>query len=92
MDRLRQQILILHLRSGDLASATVGWARYDGTMAEDEVQMQAGDELEPPYSSVLAAMRDGWQVIQISPAPERSAATGTGQLANEYVLQRMVSV
>ena len=92
MDDRRQQILILHLRSGDLASATVGWALYDGTMAEDEVQMQAGDELEPPYDSVLAAMRDGWQVIQISPAPERSAETGTGQLANEYVLQRMVSV
>ena len=44
---------------------------------------------EPPYSSVLDAMRDGWRVFQASPLPERSAAAGTGQLANEYWLERI---
>ena len=61
-------------------------------MAADAVQMQTGSEYEPPYDSVLAAMRDGWRVFQASPLPERSAATGTGQLANEFWLERNVNV
>ena len=65
---------------------------YDGSLAEDEVQMQTGSEKVPPYSSVLDAMRDGWRVFQASPMPERSAAAGTGQLANEYWLDRIVQV
>ncbi len=90
MSSARQQVLILHLTSGDLASPTVAWALYDGALEADAVQMQSGSELEPPYDSVLAAMRDGWRVFQASPLPERSAATGTGQLANEFWLERIV--
>lgn len=89
MTKPRQQILVLHLESGDLGSSTVAWALYDGRLGPDEVQMQAGSENEPPYPSVLDAMRDGWRVFQASPLPERSAAAGTGQLANEFWLERI---
>ena len=89
---MRQQLLILHLRSADLASDTVAWALYDGALPSSHVQMQSGDQTEPPYESVLAAMRDGWRVIQLGSLPERSAAAGMGQLVNEYVLERMVDV
>lgn len=89
MTSARQQVLVLHLTDGDLGSTTVAWAFYDGTLSADDVQMQAGSENEPPYSSVLDAMRDGWRVFQASPLPERSAAAGTGQLANEYWLERI---
>ena len=92
MSPVRQQILILHLQSGDLGSPTVAWALYDGALPADTVQMQTGSEYEPPYDSVLDAMRDGWRVFQASPQPERSAATGTGQLANEFWLERNVEV
>jgi hypothetical protein len=92
MSPVRQQILILHLQSGDLGSEAVAWALYDGALPADAVQMQTGSEYEPPYDSVLAAMRDGWRVFQASPQPERSAATGTGQLANEFWLERSVEV
>ncbi len=92
MSPVRQQILILHLESGDLGSEAVAWALYDGALPADAVQMQTGSEYEPPYDSVLAAMRDGWRVFQASPLPERSAATGTGQLANEFWLERNVEV
>ena len=55
-------------------------------MAADAEQMQTGSEYEPPYDSVLAAMRDGWRVFQASRCRNASAATGTGQLANEFWL------
>ena len=52
----------------------------------------AGDADEPPYSSVLAAMRDGWRVIQLPQL--RAAAAGaehaTAFLEYEFVLEKMV--
>ena len=92
MSPQRQQILILHLGNSDLGSEIVAWAVHDGALQGDEIQMQTGSEDEPPYASVLDAMRDGWRVFQASPMPERSAGAGTGQLANEYWLERMVEV
>ena len=66
MTSARQQVLVLHLTDGDLGSTTVAWAFYDGTLSADDVQMQAGSENEPPYSSVLDAMRC---LLYTSPSP-----------------------
>ena len=94
MSKLRQQILILNLASSDLASRTVAWALYDGALAADELQMQTGDSAEPPYVSVLAAMRDGWNVLQISPLPVYVPGHEheNGNLPYEYVLERKVTI
>ncbi|HZR38496.1 MAG TPA: hypothetical protein VFB12_00155 [Ktedonobacteraceae bacterium] len=94
MSKLRQQILILHLVNSDLASRTVAWALYDGASPADEQQMQAGDSYQPPYSSVIAAMRDGWNVIQLPTLPQYISGHEheTGHLPYEYVLERKVSV
>ena len=91
---LRQQILILHLSSPDLSSSTVAWALFDGASAPDKRQMQSGDEDTPPYPSVLAAMRDGWFVIQIPTLPYfvHGQEHETGHLPYEYVLERRVEV
>jgi hypothetical protein len=93
---LRQQILILHLSNPDLAASVVGWALYDGSVPEDALQMQAGDagEEKPPYKSVLMAMRDGWNVIQIPVMPYfvEGREHETGHLPYEYVLERKVEV
>ena len=88
----RQQILILHLSHPDLAASTVAWALYDGAAPRDARQMQSGDEEEPPYNSVLDAMRDGWFVLQIPALPyfPRGAEHETGHLPYEYVLERRV--
>ncbi len=83
---------MLHLSNADLGSEVVAWAVYDGALGPDEIQMQTGSEAAPPYGSVLEAMRDGWRVFQSSPMPERRAGAETGQLANEYWLERMVEV
>lgn len=94
MSNVRQQILILNLAHPDLASKTVAWAIYDGAKSEDEPQMQTGDAAEPPYASVLAAMRDGWNVLQISAAPVYIPGHEheSGHLPYEYVLERKVSI
>jgi hypothetical protein len=94
MTQLRQQILILHLAHPDLAANTVAWALYDGAAPPGARQMQSGDEDKPPYNSVLAAMQDGWFVIQISPLPYfvRGHEHETGHLPYEYVLERKVEV
>ncbi len=87
---MRQKLLFLNLRNGDLNSEVVAWALYDGSLDADEVQMQAGSENVPPYPTAMAALRDGWRVLQASPVPERSAGQGLGGLANEYMLEKLV--
>jgi hypothetical protein len=86
--------LILHLTDSDLNSEAVAWALYDGAKPEGELQMQSGDEETPPYRSVLAAMRDGWFVLQVPPLPYyvRGQEHEVGHLPYEYVLERKVEV
>jgi hypothetical protein len=90
---LRQQILILHLSHPDLDAETVAWALYDGAKPRGALQMQSGDEDEPPYRSVLDAMRDGWFVLQIPALPVffRGYEHEIGHLPYEYVLERRVT-
>jgi hypothetical protein len=94
MSQMRQQILILHLANPDLGSRTVAWAIYDGAKKADELQMNTGDSNEPPYGSVLAAMREGWNVIQIAHLPKYIPGHEheTGHLPFEYVLERKVTI
>ena len=76
----RQQVLVLYLRDSALVSGVVAWARYDGTGRETHM---AGDDGEPPYASGLAALRDGWRLIQASPLVDHAvgAEFRTGYLA-----------
>jgi hypothetical protein len=87
---LRQQLLILCLATPELSSRVVAWSLYDGA---GERTSMTGDSDVPPYESVLAAMRDGWRVLQLpTPAP---AAPGVEYepafLKWEYVLERLVA-
>ncbi|MGH7025179.1 MAG: hypothetical protein ACREEB_16550 [Caulobacteraceae bacterium] len=61
--RARQKVLVLYLENSALDSRVIGWAVYDGT---GETRRMAGDEDEPPYATGLAALRDGWRLIQAS--------------------------
>ena len=60
----RQQVLVLYLASSALDSPVIGWSVYDGSSMEIP---QTGLESESPYVSGLAALRDGWRLIQASP-------------------------
>lgn len=94
LNNLRQQILILHLAKPELQSETIAWALYDGAAPADQMQMNTGDSDEPPYESVIAAMREGWRVMQLPPLPTfvHGHEHETGHLPYEYVLERLVTI
>lgn len=88
MPQLRQKLLILYAHSPDLHSAVVSWSLYDGTGGE---RSTTGDRETPPYPSVVAAMQDGWRVIQF---PQQFPAYPgmeyhTAYLKYEYLLEKM---
>ncbi len=88
---LRQKLLVLYAHSPDLNSATVAWAIYDGTGKQKHT---TGDSEEPPYPSVVAAMKDGWRVIQF---PQQQPAFpgmeyNTAYLKYEYILEQLEDV
>jgi hypothetical protein len=88
---LRQQLLVLYGASSSPDSPVGAWSFFDGTGRDKHM---AGDADEPPYPSVLAAMRDGWRVIQFPslrpPAP--GAEHDTAFLPYEFVLEKLVEV
>lgn len=86
----RQQILYLWLAEGALDTDTIAWAFHDGTNG-------AGPPLpenDPPYTSGLHAMQQGWFLIQ-SPAPyalHPGAEHQVSYLANEFVFERRIRI
>ena len=91
MSSLRQQLLVLYAHSPDLHSAITAWSMYDGTGKE---RPTSGDGDEPPYPSVVAAMRDGWRVIQF---PQQFPAYpgmeyNTSYLKYEYILEKLEEI
>jgi hypothetical protein len=86
----RQQVLYLWLAEGALDTPTVGWAFHDGTGGKGPGLPTA----EPPYPTGLAALEDGWFLLQ-SPAPyalHPGAEHATSYLPNEFVLERRVRI
>ena len=88
---MRQKLLVLCLANPDLDSRVVAWSSYDGT---GETYPMAGDADEPPYPSVLAAMRDGWRVLQFPAlaSPPLGLEHRTAFLRFEYVLEKLVEL
>lgn len=91
MGQIRQQLLVLYAVSPALDSGVGAWSVYDSTGQE---QHTTGDSEQPPYSSVFAAMQDGWRVIQF---PQQFPAYpgmeyNTSYLRFEFVLEKLVEV
>ena len=85
----KQKLLILYAANSSLDSPVGAWSLFDGTGHEKHM---AGDADKPPYASVVAAMRDGWRVIQMPQLREapRGEEHATGFLPYEFVLEKMV--
>jgi hypothetical protein len=86
----RQQILYLWASGSALDSGTVGWAIHDGADG-------AGPELpgvSPPYANGVAALRDGWMLLQSSqltpPLPGEEHLNN--YLEYEFVFERRVTM
>jgi len=87
---LRQQVLYLWLAEGALDTPVVGWAFHDGTGGRGPALADG----EPPYRNGVAALEDGWCLLQ-SPAQlplQPGAEYDTGYLPNEFVFERRVEL
>lgn len=82
---VRQSILILYTANSALDSTTIGWSRYDG------MDHSAGDSDEPPYPNGVAALRDGWRLLQASQLVPASpgAEHDTSYLRYEFFFERL---
>ncbi len=88
--KLRQQVLYLWLAEGALETSPVAWAFHDGSAGAGPPLPEA----EPPYASGVAALEDGWLLLQ-SPAPyalSPGQEHGTSYLANEFVFERRIEL
>ena len=86
----RQQVLYLWLAEGALDTETIAWAFHDGSGGK----APALPDEDPPYPNGLAAMEDGWFLIQ-SPAPyplQPGNEHAVSYLTNEFVFERRVEI
>ncbi|WP_432119486.1 hypothetical protein [Streptomyces sp. bgisy032] len=86
---LRQQVLVLYLDSSALDAPVVGWSLYDGT---GRTSPTTGDSDEPPYGTGLAALRDGWRLIQAAQLipPYPGAEYDVSFLKHEFFFEKLV--
>lgn len=87
---LKQKVLVLYLSNSALDSRVVAWAVYDGT---GKTRHMSGDADEPPYATGLAALHDGWRLIQASPLQDHVSGDEfrTGYLKYEFFFEKLQS-
>lgn len=84
-----QSLLMLWTSHPEPGAAVCAWSSYDPRSPST-----TGDAETPPYPTVLAAMGDGWRVVQfprplpLIPGSEHDLAF----LKHEYVLERITEV
>jgi hypothetical protein len=87
----RQQVLILYLATSALDSDVCAWTLYDGTARS---RPTTGDTDVPPYPTGLAALIDGWRLVQLSPVqpPVPGHEYDVSTLRHEFVFERLVEI
>lgn len=87
----RQQVLVLYLSDSALDSGVIAWAMYDGAAPGAPVP---GDLDEAPYKSGLAALQDGWRLIQASQLIDHGKGEEyrTGYLRYEFFFEKLVNI
>ncbi|MGW3939398.1 hypothetical protein [Streptomyces phaeochromogenes] len=88
---VRQQVLVLYLCTSALDSPTVGWALYDGT---GRTSPTTGDSDEPPYETGVAALCDGWRLIQAAQLipPNPGHEYDVSFLQHEFFFEKLVDL
>lgn len=85
----RQQVLMMWLASPSLDAHVLGWSFFDGTAG-------AGPQpaTDPPYPNGVAALHDGWRLLQMSPLipPVPGHERETSFLKHEFVFERLVEL
>ena len=83
-----QDILVFYQTSPALDVSPVAWARYEASKGTGIKELIEEDRA--PYKNAMAAMRDGWQVIQMSEYKHRTETDGyeLGPFPYQTVLSR----
>jgi len=88
---VRQQVLVLYLATSALDSPVIGWSTYDGT---GRTAPTTGDSDEPPYETGMAALVDGWRLLQASQLlpPYPGHEYQVSFLKHEFLFERLVTL
>ncbi len=83
----KQSVLYLYSKSTNLRSPLGAWALYDPTVPDEPILPSQ----DPPYASVLDAVRDGWRIVQF-PRPElhNFSDVENAYLSFEFILEKIV--
>ena len=89
---MRQQLLYLWLAESALDAETVAWALYDGAQGKGFALPSAKDPQAPPYGTGLAALEDGWCLLQApqAGAPVSPDGASLGELQFQFIFERRV--
>lgn len=87
----RQKLLVLYLADSALDARVIAWSTWDGTGREEHM---AGDAEIPPYRTGLAALRDGWRLLQMSALSPHAPGTehDVAYLKYEYLFEQWVEI
>ena len=83
----RQRVLYLYSKSTNMRSPLASWALYDPGQPQEPTLPSA----EAPYDSVIAALADGWRVVQF-PIVKLYDYEGQNNdyLGFEFVLEKII--
>ena len=87
----KQKVLILYLAMSTLDSEVIAWSFHDGTGKHFHMP---GDSEEPPYSTGIDALLDGWRLFQASPLQQHSLGDElrTGYLKYEFFFEKIEGI
>ena len=90
--QLRQKLLVLYTGNSAPDTRVVAWSLWDGTGASQSHEPQQNPQ--PPYATVLDAMRDGWRVISFPPVqpPMVGREYEVDYLKFEFVLEKLEAI
>ncbi len=82
-----QLVLYLYSKSTNMRSTLASWMLYDATKPQEPTLPSQ----EAPYGSVLAAVADGWRIVQFPDAKlYRYDGVDNDYLGFEFILEKMV--
>ena len=81
----RQEILYLQASSTSPISRVVGMALYRPGEVHGSYSLESG---EFPYNNVMAAVEDGWRVVQFPVPPTQFSDHSVDYVGFEFVLER----
>ena len=82
----KQTVLYLYSKSTSMRSQIAGWVLYD----PDKLDGPELPSQEAPYEAVMAAVRDGWRIVQFPISKLYSFSdVDNDYLGYEFVLEKM---